>query len=188
MCSRCCQTFGWFHGKWQKYVLTVSVATFSLTTHVRFHCPSTALMALRLCSMKCEFDFVLISRGTQTEESHLRCSALANVPRIILFRWRGTERMRVFSCMIQKTSALASSVFLYVEQMHIWLDQTEEVACLLLSGTIRGNFFTTAVSSCIMVSICSVLRRKQITRVRCSARKYSWKYYPGRDMSLTTSK
>lgn len=75
---------------------------FPLTSHLRFHCPSTALMALRLCSMKCEFDFVLISRGTQTRESHLRCSALANVPRIILFRWRGTERMRVFSCMIQK--------------------------------------------------------------------------------------
>lgn len=27
----------------------------------------------------------------------------------------------------------------------------------LLCGTIRGNFFTTAVSSCIMVSMCSVL-------------------------------
>lgn len=30
----------------------------------------------------------------------------------------------------------------------------------LLSGTIRGNFFTTAVSSCIMVSMCSVLERE----------------------------
>lgn len=29
-----------------------------------------------------------------------------------------------------------------------------------MSGTIRGNFFTTAVSSCIMVSMCSVLRRE----------------------------
>lgn len=31
---------------------------------------------------------------------------------------------------------------------------------LLLCGTIRGNFLTTAVSSCIMVSMCSVLRGK----------------------------
>lgn len=37
---------------------------------------------------------------------------------------------------------------------------SEKQVHLLLSGTIRGNFFTTAVSSCIMVSTCSVLRRR----------------------------
>lgn len=38
----------------------------------------------------------------------------------------------------------------------------ERFAYLLLSGTIRGNFFRTAVSSCIMVSMCSVLRCKKV--------------------------
>lgn len=36
--------------------------------------------------------------------------------------------------------------------------QNGSCAHSLFSGTIRGNFFTTAVSSCIMVSMCSVLR------------------------------
>lgn len=39
----------------------------------------------------------------------------------------------------------------------------------LFSGTIRGNFFTTAVSSCIMVSMCSVLRITEETAASVSA-------------------
>lgn len=40
-------------------------------------------------------------------------------------------------------------------------NKDNEEGSLLFSGTMRGDFFTTAVSSCMRVSMCSVLRSQE---------------------------